>query len=238
MATRPGRAQALALRAWPALFGLPLIRPALAGSPQLGDYAGQVLGFDATLCLVATLFITPLLSAVKVPAAKLRWWYGIWMFTLGFAGLALALTITAGTPGERAAGSAVNWTGTLIVVLLLPAAAMSNAACQKLMGGEWKRWQRNLVWAVWALVLGHVLLLHDLLTVAGFLLATLPLIALRNHWVRRKVKDWRMSKYEDRRWWRVIGVFSSVFLTGVIVLLTLEVQACAAALTLGKVPLN
>lgn len=232
---RQPRPLALALRAWPAVLALPLARPALAGSSLLGDYASQVLGFDATLCLVATLAVTPLLTVAKVNAAKLRWWYGIWMFALGFAGVALALTVTPGTPGQRVAGSAVNWTGTCLVVLLFPAAAMSNRACQKLMGPEWKRWQRGLVWVVWGLVLGHVLLLRDWAAAAGFLAASVPLVALRNGRVRRSVKAWRSGGYSTGGWWTVLGVCASLFLAGAVVLLTLEVEAVARALALAPV---
>lgn len=229
---------AVVLRAWPALFALALARPALAGSPLLGDYASMVLGLDATLCLIATILVTPLITVTKVSAAKLRWWYGVWMFVLGFAGLVLALTVTAGTMGERTAGNAVNWTGTLLVVLLFPAAAMSNKACQKLMGPEWKRWQRGLVWTVWAVVAGHLLLLHSWTAAVGLLMATAPLVALRNTWVRKGVKAWRADAYSGGWWWFGMAVSGVVFAAGAVILLTLEVQACAAALSLGQVPLG
>lgn len=228
------RPLAVALRAWPVSYAMVLARPALAGSPRLGDYAGQVLGLDATLCLVATLAITPVLTAVRLPQlAKLRWYYGVSMFALGFLGLALALTVAPGTLGERAAGTAVNWTGTVLVLLLLPMTATSNAAAQKLMGPEWKRWQRGLVWVVWAFTLGHVLLLHDQATATGLVMASLPLMALRAPRVRRRVKDWRQGGYADGRVWFYMCVLAVVFAAGLVILLTLEGEAVARALTLS-----
>lgn len=227
---------AVALRAWPAFLALGLARPALASSPLLGDYAGQVLGFDATLCLVGTLLVTPLLTVTRCAVAKLRWWYGVWMFVLGLAGLGLALLTAPGTPGERAAGDAASWTGTVLVVLLFPAAAMSNRACQKLLGPEWKRWQRWLVWAVWGLVLGHLLLLRDPVMAAGFVAASAPLIALRNGRVRRSVKAWRAGGYSTGRWWFVLAVCAACFLAGLTVLLAGEAEAVARALVLAPLP--
>lgn len=220
-----------ALRLWPLLPALFLIAPAMRGTPYLADAAGDVLGLDATLCLIGCLAVTPLLTVVKLRAAKLRWWYGVWMFGLGAALLAITLSVGPGSFEQRAAGNGVNWTGLVTVVLLLPMTAMANMAAQKVMGPEWKRWQRGLVWCVWAIVLIHLLLLRDPTVTAGYLAASLPLVLLRFSRVRRGVKAWRTTRYDSGGWWALIGVCSTVLVIGVCVLLQAEVLACAHAIS-------
>lgn len=231
---KPNRAGSLALRAWPAVPALFLIRPALAGSPMLPGYAGDVLGLDASLAIVACLAVTPVLTAVKLRISALRWWYGIWVFVLGAAGL--LITLAAPGPGgyeARAAGSAVNWTGLVLVVLLLPMAATSNSAAQKLLGPEWKRWQRYLVWAVWFITLDHMMLMHAALSAGAFAAATLPLILLRYSPVRRAVRKWRAGGYATGGMWFLLTVCCIVVAAGLAVLLAREGLFADRAVTLA-----
>jgi DMSO/TMAO reductase YedYZ heme-binding membrane subunit len=231
---QPARVPALLLRAWPAVPALFLIAPAMASSPRFADYAGQILGLDATLALTACLIITPVLTAVRLPITALRWWYGIWVFVLGWAGL--VITVAMPGPGglaTKAAGSAVNWTGLIIVALLLPMAATSTAAAQKMLGGEWKRWQRQLIWTVWALVLIHLAVLHATVTGIGFAMATLPLVLLRVRPVRRAVRSWRAAGYTSRGMWTTLYVCCTVTAVGIALLSLREGEAVARAIALA-----
>lgn len=222
----------VALRAWPAVPALALARPALAGSPHLADYGGKVLGFDATLCLIACLTVTPLMAVARVKAAKLRWWYGIWMFALGAAGLALAFTGPGPGPAARAGGNAVNWTGLAIVVLLLPMTLTSNRAAQKLLGPEWKRWQRSLVWVVWAFTGLHLCLLRDWPSSIAFGMASVQLLALRQRRMRQAVKRWRTDGYSTGGMWMATMILAALFVAGVTFMLGEEAVAVARALAL------
>lgn len=224
----------LALRAWPLLPALALLRPIAAGSAHLPSYAGEVLGLDATLCLLACLTVTPMISVARVKAAKLRWWYGIWMFALGFAGLVIELAAGhEGSVGARAAGSAENWTGLVIIVLLLPMVITSNRLAQKLLGPEWKNWQRSLMWTVWIVTGWHLLLLNAWLTFAAFAGASVPLILLRQARYRKAVKDWRAGGYSTAGWWLSLTVQATLFALCITILAAEEVAQVARALALG-----
>jgi DMSO/TMAO reductase YedYZ heme-binding membrane subunit len=217
----------VALRAWPAVLALTLLWPAVHG--RLAAVADPVIGFDAALCLAACLAVTPAITVVRAPVAKLRWWYGNWVFVLALAGLLIHLAYPPGSVAFRVAGNAVDWTGTLIVVLLLPMAVTSSVAAQRLLGPEWKRWQRSLVWLVWAFVAVHLLLTGVWLAAGGFLAATLPFAVMRHPWVRREVKAWRAGGYSTGGWWAVLAVLAVMALSGVSVLVAGEVVAVARA---------
>jgi DMSO/TMAO reductase YedYZ heme-binding membrane subunit len=215
----------LALRAWPAVPALFLIWPAYHG--RIMSYADSVLGFDAVLSLVACLAVTPVITVAKMPVAKLRWWYGNWVFFLGAAGLAVHLAYPPGSMAARAAGNSVEWTGTLIIVLLLPMAATSSAAAQKLLGPEWKRWQRGLVWLVWAAIGLHLYLMHSWLPLGAYGGATLPAVLVRRPYVRRGIKAWRAGGYSTGGWWAVLAVLVVLAIAGFGVLAAEEVRAVA-----------
>lgn len=200
---------------------------------MLLDYADPVIGFDATLCLVACLLITPVVTVAKAPVVKLRWWYGMWVFWLGAAGLAIHLAYPPGSMGFRAAGNDVDWSGTLIVALLLPLAATSSAAAQRLLGPEWKRWQRNIIWVVWSLVGAHLILMYAWLAAGAFLGATLPGAFLRRSPIRRAIKAWRTEGYSTGFWWGVMGILGPVCAAGIVILVTEEVAYVAQAVTLA-----
>jgi DMSO/TMAO reductase YedYZ heme-binding membrane subunit len=242
--TPRGRLGEFMLRAWPALPLPALIVP--VAHRLLAVYADGVLGFDAMLCLLACLAVTPFMTASPQPwsarlhIARLRWWYGIWLFTLGFAALAVHL-LNAGpfipVPGlaQRVAGSATDWTGLLIVVLLAPMAATSSVLAQKALGPEWKRWQRWGIWAVTALVVIHLLLLMSWLSAAAFSAALVPLITLRVPRVRRAVKAWRAARYTTGGLWAILAILCIVFAAGLAVLAAEEGLAVARAVALAPV---
>lgn len=223
-----------AARAWPAIPPLALLRPLLSGHGP-GPWADAVLGFDAVLCLIACLAVTPFITVARLRISRLRWWYGMWMFAIGLAAVTIhAVVPPDGSLGYRLAGSAVNWTGVAIVVLLLPMAATSSAAAQKLLGPEWKRWQRGLVWAVWVIVGVHLGLLHDWLFGIGFLAASLPAIAIRRPRLRKAVKSWRSGGYSTGGMWAVMAVAGTLFAFGISVLATGEAVSVVRALAPGS----
>jgi len=220
----------LLLRGWPAVFALVLARPALHGA--LTAYADPVLGFDAVLCLLACLAVTPVITVTRSAVTRLRWWYGNWVFALGAAGLALHLAAGSGSAAARTAGTAVDWTGTVIVVLLAPMAATSSAAAQKLLGPEWKRWQRWGVWAVWVLVGAHLALIRAWLVLGAYLAVSAPAIAVRQPPVRKAVKAWRAGGYSTGEWWFALTVGVVLAAAGATVLVSEEVSWTVRAVLL------
>jgi len=196
-------------------------------------WADDVLGLDAVLCLVACLAVTPFITVARLRIARLRWWYGTWMFALGIAAVLIHMAVPpAEGMAARMAGDAVSWTGVMIVVLLLPLAATSSALAQRLLGPEWKRWQRALTWLTWALVLLHLAALHAVTVTGAFLAASLPLVLLRFPPLRRAVKSWRSGGYSTGGLWIVTALLGSVLTAGLVVLVTGEVLAIARAVTL------
>lgn len=222
------RLLAVALRAWPAIPPLALTVPLLHHSDRLAGYGATVLGFDALLCLVGCVTITPLMTIMKSKAAKLRWWYGVWMFVLGAALLAVVLLTQMSDPAGAAAGDFTAWSGLAVVVLLVPMAVTANTLAQKLLGPEWKRWQRSLMWVVWGLTAVHLAALTAWPVLAAFLGATIPLIVFR--WARGSVKRWRADGYSTGGWWLGLAVLGSMYLAGLAVLFTEQAQACAGAI--------
>lgn len=229
MAYRPRhRWPDLALRLWPLLPALFLIGPALHNT--LMSYADDVLGYDAVLALVACLAVTPFITVARVRIAKLRWWYGNWVFFLGAAGLALHIAYPpGGSPACGVAGNAIDWTGTLVIALLLPMTATSSAAAQKLLGPEWKRWQRGLVWVVWAAIGVHLAVMHAWLPLEAYAMATAPAVIIRRARVRKSIKAWRAGGYSTGDWWVILSVLGGLALIGVTILLEEEVHAIARA---------
>lgn len=227
MSYNPDKLPSFLLRAWPLAYVLPLLYVAAKG--QLMNYADPIIGFDAVLCLIACLAVTPVITTVKIPIAKLRWWYGNWVFFLGATGLALHLTYPPINVACGTAGSAVNWTGTLIIALLLPMTATSSIAAQKLLGPEWKRWQRWLMWAVYCAVGIHLALIHAWLPFGAYMMATAPAVVLRRPSVRKSVKLWRASGYSNLGWWIGFAVMGTLAAAGIIILFTEELIAIASA---------
>jgi DMSO/TMAO reductase YedYZ heme-binding membrane subunit len=226
----PPKPARIAIYAWPVIPVLALI-PA-ATHDRLLNYADTVLGFDATLCLVACLAVTPLITIARAKITKLRWWYGIWVFILGAAGLTIHIVFPPGGMPQRVSGNAIEWTGLLIVTLLLPMTITSNAVTQKLLGPEWKRWQRNLMWAVWAVTAIHFLTMQSWVVLIGYSACTLPAITLRVSRIRKSVKDWRAGGYSTGGWWMVIAILGTVTIAGLSILTALEVHAIVVAVAL------
>ena len=142
-----GKAAAACLAAVPLLPVLVIARAADYRIPHLQDYAGVILGLGATLCLLGCLAVTPVTWLARWPsAASWRRWLGLCVFITGAAGLAVAMagSRTGTQAGMAAGGTAREWTGTLIVALLLPLAVISNNASQRMLGRGWKTWQRRL----------------------------------------------------------------------------------------------
>lgn len=226
IATRSyGLAPRIIARAWPALPALTLIRAAQHGT--LYARADAVLGYDAILCLVACLAVTPFITVAGARITRLRLIYGLWMCAIGAAAAAVHLSLPRTAMAWAVAGTAVNFTGLLIVALLIPMAASSGSRAQKLLGREWKRWQRPLIWAVWAAVALHLAVLRGWLPLAAYAAATLPLIALRIPRLRRAVKTWRSGGYSTGGLWIAMTGCAYIFAAGLAVLLGEEAAAIA-----------
>lgn len=199
--------------------------------PRLQDYAGVILGLGATLCLLSCLAVTPVSWLIPVTprgAAAWRRWLGVCVFITGAAGLAVAELGVRTSPaaGMAAAGTDQLWTGTLIVVILLPLALISNRLSQKLLGGWWKTWQRRLTWAAWAVIAVHIVTLAAWEVELAFIAASVPLIAARIPVVRRDVASWRQAGHADPSRWVLAGLAAGVFAYGFVVLTWTEVM-CA-----------
>ena len=212
-----------------------MVRPLAARSPALQVHAGDVLGLGATLCLLACLTITPVAKLVKFrTAAYWRRWTGVAMFWIGFAGVVIAATGgPMGLWGMRLSGTVQAWTGTVIVVALVPLALTSNKWSQKMLGTYWKTWQRRLTWVVWVVVAVHVLSLAAWRVEAAFFMASGPLLAARVPAVRKDVGKWKTSGFADSARWVLAGSIAGVFACGMGYLLYLEVVASAAAVRLA-----
>jgi DMSO/TMAO reductase YedYZ heme-binding membrane subunit len=218
-----------------AAYALPLVPlavmiwPLWRQLPGVTEAAGDILGFGAVLSLLACLAVTPVtLVTGSKGAARWRRHFGVCVFILGFAGLVIALTGRSMSPdaiGMRSAGHSREWTGTIIVALLIPLAATSSLAAQKALGAHWKTWQRRLTWAVWAAVTVHLLVLGRPDVITAWLLASGPLAIARIPAVRADLTRWRRSGFTDTHLWILTGMAGLVFATGTAVLLGLEANA-------------
>jgi sulfoxide reductase heme-binding subunit YedZ len=211
-----------------------MVRPLYADAPRLQVYGGQVLGLGATLALLACLAVTPVSRLVKFrQASRWRKWFGLCVFWLGSAGLAIAaLGGPLGQWGMRLSGHVQDWTGTVIVAALVPLALISNNWSQKMLGAYWKSWQRRLTWVAWAAVAVHVLTLAAWQTEAAFFMASGPLLIARLPAVRKDVGRWKTSGYADPARWVLAGIAIGVFACGAAVLLYLETVASVQAVRL------
>ena len=211
-----------------------MAHPILAHAPRLQVYGGQVLGLGATLCLIGCLAVTPVTRVIRWPRAA--WWrryLGMCVFVTGAAGLVIA---ALGLPGSgrsqwlmNLSGSAREWTGTVIVLALIPLAVTSNNLSQKLLGTHWKTWQRRLTWTAWGVLAVHIVTLAMWQTELAFFMASGPLLAARIPAVRKDLGGWKSSGYSDSARWLLTGITTGVFACGMALLMWMEVVACAQA---------
>ena len=222
-----GKAAAYCLAVVPLLPVLVIARASTFRIAHLADYAGVILGLGATLSLLACLAITPVSWLARFPsAASWRRWLGLCVFFTGAAGLAVAeLGVrTREQAGMAAAGTVREWTGTLIIVILVPLAVISNRVSQRLLGGHWKTWQRRLTWAAWAVIAIHIVTLAAWEVELAFAVASAPLIAARVPAVRKDIAAWRKAGYADPARWLLAGVAAGLFAYGFAVLAWTEVM--------------
>jgi methionine sulfoxide reductase heme-binding subunit len=218
-----------------AAYALPLVPlgvmiwPLWHRLPGATEAAGNILGFGAVLSLLACLAVTPVTTLTgRKGAARWRRHFGVCVFILGLAGLIIALTGRGMGPdalGTRTTGHAREWTGTVIVALLLPLAATSSMFAQKALGAHWKAWQRRLTWAVWIAVTVHLLVLDRPDVITAWFLASGPLVIARIPAVKADLVRWRRDSYADTHLWILSGMAGLAFAAGACILLGLEADA-------------
>lgn len=152
----------------------------------------DVLGSGSFTLFLSMLAITPLVTVTGQRwFAPLRWWFGVMFFATAAVDLVIASIVTSGDfEGgflSRAVGHSFLLAGTTAVLLSVVLAATANKRSQRSLGKYWKPVQLQLTYAVWALILLHLLLLFG---VGGgrfqqALFASAPLAALRLPPVRR-----------------------------------------------------
>ena len=170
----------------------------------------DVLGTGGEICFFIAISITPLITLTGQHwIAPLRRWYGIM-----FAVIGLADTITASITGNfaggvigRVAGHSFLVVGLFIILLALPLLATANTPAQRKLGKYWKRLQR-MTYAIWGLVVLHLLLLDGFTTFGQAdgdgdpimhqrfyqaVAISIPLIVLRLPPVRRWVGEQRAA---------------------------------------------
>jgi DMSO/TMAO reductase YedYZ heme-binding membrane subunit len=227
---RPSRAETLT----GVMLAAPLIPLAVAAVPLIADAPGtqaadsSVLGFAATLSLLACLAVTPLTRVAKVHgAARYRKWYGLQAFELGLAGLVIAVTAGPGT------GHAAQWTGTVIVAVLAPAALISNEASTRTLGPVWKTWQRRSAWTAWGAVAVHLAVLRAWPAEMFYLAASAPLLAARLPAARKGLPRWRRSSYPGLTRRAGAAAAVAVFAAGMGGLAVMELAACVHAIRIA-----
>jgi sulfoxide reductase heme-binding subunit YedZ len=160
------KAVALVLLGVPAVVPLFFMAPAFftLNSNTFAVSVDDTLGTGAEICLFLCLLVTPVTTLTGqrwfVP---LRRWFGIMMAFTAF-GDALAAGITdnfAGGVFGRLAGHVFELMGFMMVMLLIPLLLTGNPWAQRKLGKYWKALHR-LIYAIWALLAFHLILLEGL----------------------------------------------------------------------------
>jgi len=176
----------------------------------------DILGTGGEICFFIAVSITPFITVTGARwFAPLRRWYGIMFALIGISDAVTAAITTefAGGVFGRLAGHTFLVTGLFIVLLALPVLATANTPSQRWLGRNWKTVQR-MTYAIWALIVLHLLLLDGFKPFGGpqgdgdpvfhqrfyqSVAISLPLIFLRIPAVRR----WIASKRESGEKWKV-----------------------------------
>lgn len=229
-------------------FRLPLAIPFVLMGPEiLSAIAGRagavanisastadVLGTSSFLILVTLLCVTPVATVTGWSwHVVLRRDYGIAMFFTAATDLVLAALTTGDRfPGgvlARIGGHSFLVAGTLATLLLVPIVLTANRRAQRWLGRYWTSIQR-LTYAVWVVVLIHLLLLFGLSSIFLYALAvSAPLLFLRVPAVRRR---WLAARRSGER--RVVRAAAgllllAVFMTGYVPLVNeLAIKGSAA----------
>jgi len=206
----------------PEVIALVLGRPDAVA--HVSTSTADVLGTSALLVFVLMLTVTPLHTLTGWRwHLVLRRDYGIAMFLVAATDLILAAITTGDTfPGglpNRVAGHSFLVVGLLATLLLVPLVLTANRRAQRLLGGEWKRLHR-LTYAVWVLVLLHLLLLFG---VGGIFLdavaVSAPLALLRVSAVRHRWTTARREGTHRPLRWGVAAALGAMFAAGLVPLL-------------------
>jgi DMSO/TMAO reductase YedYZ heme-binding membrane subunit len=245
--------QSLALFLLRALAFIPLIFVArgwlsLNQQDSLTHTEADVLGTGGEICFFIAVSITPLITVTGARwFTPLRRWYGIMFAVIGIADAATAAITTdfAGGIFGRLAGHTFLVTGLLIVLLALPVLATANTPSQRRLGKYWKKVQR-MTYAIWALIVLHLLLLDAFRPFGGpqgdgdpvfhqrfyqAVAISLPLVILRIPPVRNWVTSNRAS---GQKWkvWLLVAAIAVPYVIGFIFIFNEEIFTGMKVLTM------
>jgi sulfoxide reductase heme-binding subunit YedZ len=207
----------------PFVMMAPEISAALRGRPDAIDHlqssGADVLGNAAFVIFSLMLAVTPIATMTgwrwHVP---LRRDYGLAMFAVAVTDLVIAAVATSERfPGgfmTRVTGHSFLAAGTLATLLCVPLALTANRRAQRALGGYWKHIHR-ITYAVWFLVLVHLLLLFGFHGPAIKALAvSAPLLAVRIPRLRRWLMAARKKKVRLGLRFAIGVVAATVFVVG------------------------
>jgi DMSO/TMAO reductase YedYZ heme-binding membrane subunit len=215
---------------------------------SLTNTEADILGTGGEICFFLAVSITPLITVTGQRwFAPLRRWYGIMFALIGISDATTAAISTdfAGGVFGRLAGHTFLVTGLFIVLLAIPVLATANTPAQRRLGRHWKRIQR-VTYALWALIVIHLLLLDGFKTFAPpegdgdpvfhqrfyqSVAISLPLVLLR----LPPVKRWVTAKRVDGQKWKVwllVTVIGVPYLVGMIYIINEEIFTGMMCLTM------
>ena len=220
----------------------------LNAKDSLTNTEADILGTGGEICFFIAVSITPLITVTGARwFAPLRRWYGIMFALIGISDAATAAISTdfAGGVFGRLAGHTFLVTGLFIVLLAIPVLITANTPAQRKLGKHWKSIQR-VTYALWALIVIHLLLLDDFTPFGASqgdgdpvfhqrfyqaVAISLPLVILRIPAVKR----WVIRKRESgQKWkmWLFVSVIAVPYLVGFIYIINEEIFTGMMCLTM------
>jgi DMSO/TMAO reductase YedYZ heme-binding membrane subunit len=221
---------------------------ALNAQDVLTNTEADVLGTGGEICFFLALTITPMITLTGARwIAPLRRWYGIMFAVIGIADATTAAITTdfAGGVFGRLAGHSFLVVGFLIILLALPLLATANTPAQRKLGKYWKRLQR-MTYAIWGLVILHLLLLDGFRPFGGpegdgdpifhqrFYQAaaiSIPLVILRLPPVKRWITEQRAAG-RQRLVWLTVMPLAAAFILGFIFIINEEIFTGVKVITM------
>ncbi len=221
---------------------------ALNAQDVLTNTEADVLGTGGEICFFLALSITPMITLTGQRwIAPLRRWYGIMFAVIGIADATTAAITTdfAGGVFGRLAGHSFLVVGFLIILLALPLLVTANTPAQRKLGKYWKRLQR-MTYAIWGLVILHLLLLDGFKPFGGpegdgdpifhqrfyqAVAISIPLVILRLPPVKRWITEQRAAG-RQRLVWLAVMPLAAAFILGLIFIINEEIFTGVKVMTM------